>query len=84
MQLYAPTFFKAAGTAEKWTGMKEDSDAGEWYSREEVEAHIAEMQRSHDVTTAMLKASLAEAQQAIQRMTGELRTLDEKLRQLTG
>lgn len=64
--------------------MTPDDENGAYYLDVEVDAHIYEMQRSHDVTTAMLKASLAEAQQAIQRMTGELRTLDEKLRQLTG
>lgn len=49
----------------------------EVYVAEEVEAHIAEMQRSHDVTTAMLKASLAEAQQAIKQVTAEAKKIDQ-------
>jgi hypothetical protein len=79
MQRYMPTFFQAAGDIERWAGMKEDSEDGDWYSREEVETHIAEMQRSHDASTAALKGELTQAQQAIHRMTVEAKTADQRL-----
>jgi hypothetical protein len=44
MQRYMPTFFQMSNGPETWAGMKEDSQDGEWYSRADVDAHIAELE----------------------------------------
>jgi hypothetical protein len=43
MQRYMPTFFQMSNGPETWAGMKEDSQDGEWYSRADVDARIAEL-----------------------------------------
>jgi hypothetical protein len=44
MQRYMPTFFQMSNGPETWAGMKEDSQDGEWYSRADVDARIAELE----------------------------------------
>jgi hypothetical protein len=46
MQRYMPTFFQAADASEKWAGMKEDSEDGDWYHREDVDARITELEKA--------------------------------------
>ena len=46
MQKYNPTFFTAERSGEQWAGMREDSERGEYYAVEEVDARIAEPEKA--------------------------------------
>ncbi|MGH8217377.1 MAG: hypothetical protein ACREUT_02220 [Steroidobacteraceae bacterium] len=51
LQLYSPTFFRAAGSGEQWAGMREDSTNGKWYDADEADGEIKRL-RAHEHVTA--------------------------------
>ena len=85
MQRYMPTFFQAVGDkGETWAGMREDSDDGQWYSRAEVDARIAELEIEAQplYSRRQLDERIRELEQALQKIAafdpGNFRTLEEE------